>query len=135
MTDSPTIDCPFCSLPLARIVGSNDHALAIVEGFPVSPGHMLIISRRHVSDFFDLTDTELAAMITLLRAMRNRLQEDLAPEEASGHTEFFLLSRTLHGSRPDPSLCVNHSGSGIRGCGPLFHGQRAVWLRRIGLRT
>ena len=35
--------CPFCTLDPTRIIAANDHALAILDGFPISPGHALII--------------------------------------------------------------------------------------------
>ncbi len=43
----PGKDCPFCNLSDDQIVASNDLALAICDNFPVSPGHMLFIPRRH----------------------------------------------------------------------------------------
>ena len=42
------ISCPFCTLSEARIVKSNDHALSIRDGFPISEGHTLIIPKRHI---------------------------------------------------------------------------------------
>ncbi len=50
--------CPFCSLPTERIVHDWPFAFAILDGFPVSPGHTLIIPKRHVSSFFEVTDAE-----------------------------------------------------------------------------
>jgi diadenosine tetraphosphate (Ap4A) HIT family hydrolase len=60
-------------------VESNSHALAVADGFPVAPGHTLIVSRRHVPDLFELTEPELLGMIGLLREMRNRLLETHCP--------------------------------------------------------
>ena len=47
--------CPFCAMPSDRIVESNEHAFVVLDAYPVSPGHSLVISRRHVADIFDLT--------------------------------------------------------------------------------
>lgn len=47
--------CPFCTLPEMRILGSNAHAVWIRDGFPVSPGHSLVIPKRHLASFFDAT--------------------------------------------------------------------------------
>lgn len=44
--------CPFCTLRQERIVLQNDLALVIRDGFPISPGHTLIIPKRHVGSFF-----------------------------------------------------------------------------------
>jgi diadenosine tetraphosphate (Ap4A) HIT family hydrolase len=60
-------------MPEARIVFQSDLAYAVEDAFPVSPGHMLIIPRRHVVDVFDLTVDELAAVHELLRSARRRI--------------------------------------------------------------
>ena len=59
-------NCPFCNLDNARILKANSHALAIFDAFPVSPGHTLILPKRHISSFFDATQEEQAAMFELL---------------------------------------------------------------------
>ncbi len=51
MTD--TKPCPFCSLDESRIVLANTFAIAIFDGFPISPGHTLIIPKRHIASLFD----------------------------------------------------------------------------------
>jgi hypothetical protein len=43
MSDFPENDCPFCRMTAERILASNDHAFAVADAFPLSPGHMLII--------------------------------------------------------------------------------------------
>lgn len=58
--------CPLCTLPAARIVAQNDYALWIYDGFPISPGHSLIIPKRHVCSFFDANPSERAALLELL---------------------------------------------------------------------
>ena len=66
MSDSPTDPCPFCAIPAARVIDSNDLAFAVEDAFPVAPGHTLIVSRRHVESFFDLSPDEAAAVMELL---------------------------------------------------------------------
>ena len=51
MTTAP---CPFCHLGPESIAGSNAAGLIVRDAYPVSPGHTLIIPRRHVGSFFDL---------------------------------------------------------------------------------
>jgi galactose-1-phosphate uridylyltransferase len=58
--------CPFCTLPSARIVNENAHAVWIRDGFPVSPGHSLVIPKRHVSSFFETSAAERDALLSLL---------------------------------------------------------------------
>ena len=47
--------CPFSTPSAARIVLANEFAAVIRDAFPVSPGHTLIIPKRHVGSFFDVS--------------------------------------------------------------------------------
>jgi diadenosine tetraphosphate (Ap4A) HIT family hydrolase len=42
------LDCPFCSIAAERVVFSGDQGQGIWDAFPVNPGHLLLIPRRHV---------------------------------------------------------------------------------------
>jgi diadenosine tetraphosphate (Ap4A) HIT family hydrolase len=56
------VPCPLCSAAEGReLLSANIHAAAIWDAFPVSPGHALIDSRRHVADRFGLSAEEQAA--------------------------------------------------------------------------
>jgi diadenosine tetraphosphate (Ap4A) HIT family hydrolase len=72
--------CPFCTLPPDRIADHNDLALVIRDGFPVSPGHTLVIPKRHVGSFFDLSEEEVQSMMALLKAAKITLNEELSPD-------------------------------------------------------
>ncbi len=70
-------DCIFCYHNLYdRIQDEYDSMLLINDGFPVSPGHSLIIPKRHVPDFFMLTDKEKKDSDRLLKITRNRILKD-----------------------------------------------------------
>lgn len=71
--------CVFCSLPQDRIIDSNDLAMVIRDGFPISPGHTLVIPKRHVGSFFEITAEERTAMFALLDQAASRLKNELAP--------------------------------------------------------
>jgi diadenosine tetraphosphate (Ap4A) HIT family hydrolase len=61
--------CLFCELQTndrLRIVEENELAYAIRDGFPVTLHHTLVIPKRHVVDYFGLTEAELLAMNQLL---------------------------------------------------------------------
>lgn len=75
MNDSSNNNCPFCGGPTARVIDSNDLAFAIEDAYPVSPGHTLIVSRRHAESFFELTEDEVAAIVMLLNRAKARLDE------------------------------------------------------------
>ncbi|MCP5349303.1 MAG: HIT family protein [Gammaproteobacteria bacterium] len=85
MTSTPkTISCPFCALvdrPAERkVLASNEHGFAIRDGFPVSPGHSLIIPRRHMASFFDLSEEERHALLELLAQTKSVLERDYSPD-------------------------------------------------------
>jgi diadenosine tetraphosphate (Ap4A) HIT family hydrolase len=80
MSDSPADLCPFCTIPAARVIDSNDLAFAVEDAFPVSPGHTLIISRRHVGSIFDLAPEEVVAVMELLGRAKARLDKRDHPD-------------------------------------------------------
>ena len=53
--------------------------MAIYDGFPVTPGHTLIVPKRHVSSFFEATRKEQTAMLELLADMRQILLNPSQP--------------------------------------------------------
>jgi ATP adenylyltransferase len=63
--------CPFCAVPEAQVVAANPLAFALFDIAPVTPLHMLILPRRHVADYFDLTGAEKAASEALLAQCRH----------------------------------------------------------------
>ena len=75
MSASSKNECPFCIVPAARVIDSNELAFVIEDAFPVSHGHTLIVARRHVASFFDLNAEEVAAIVALLRHAKARLDE------------------------------------------------------------
>jgi diadenosine tetraphosphate (Ap4A) HIT family hydrolase len=71
--------CPFCSLPPERIVAESTHTLTIRDGYPASPGHTLVIVRRHVESFFDATADEQAAILAAVTEAKLGLDAELHP--------------------------------------------------------
>jgi ATP adenylyltransferase len=60
-------NCVFCQIKTNRVIAENELCFAIRDGYPVSPYHTLIIPKRHVSDFFELYQSEFNAVCALLR--------------------------------------------------------------------
>ena len=77
-------ECPFCGVPPERVMMSDELAVAIADKFPLTPGHALIVPRRHVVSLFEADDAEVAAMLRLARAVRARLAD--APDPPDGFT-------------------------------------------------
>ena len=73
-------NCPFCSLPPERIIDSNELALVIRDGFPVSKGHTLIIPKRHVGSWFDTSADERIALFALLDQVKMILDHEFKPD-------------------------------------------------------
>ena len=67
--------CPFCTLNPMRIIASNVHSLVIMDGFPISPGHALIIPKRHIASLFDATMEEREALFDLLEIVKIETQK------------------------------------------------------------
>jgi diadenosine tetraphosphate (Ap4A) HIT family hydrolase len=73
------MNCPFCTLPESRIVDCNAFGVTIRDAYPVSPGHMLVIPRRHVGSFFEITEAERSGLMELLSNAKIMVQADLVP--------------------------------------------------------
>lgn len=71
--------CPFCQIPPERVVLANDLAFVIRDGYPISPGHTLVIPRRHVGSFFEISEAERTAMLQLLNEAKAGLDTAHAP--------------------------------------------------------
>jgi len=61
------------------VLDENELAVAIGDAFPVSPGHTLVMPRRHVADFFELNTAEVTAVMELLFRLQCRLAEERRP--------------------------------------------------------
>jgi diadenosine tetraphosphate (Ap4A) HIT family hydrolase len=106
--------CVFCQLPRERIVDENEHAVLILDGFPVSPGHSLIVPKRHVGSFFELSAPERQALLGLLDIAHSRLRDSHKPDgfnvgindgaaagQTVSHLHIHLIPRYA-GDQPDP---------------------------------
>ena len=66
-------DCLFCNISHERIVLENDLAYAVRDGYPVTEMHSMIIPKRHIQDYFDLTTDELLACDQLIRSLKEEI--------------------------------------------------------------
>lgn len=73
--------CAFCDefLPKKEALFENELAAAYFDEFPVSKGHMLIITKRHAATFFDITMKEQIAIVDLLNKCRKYLDKEFLP--------------------------------------------------------
>jgi diadenosine tetraphosphate (Ap4A) HIT family hydrolase len=72
--------CSLCAaLERRDLLAANDYAVAFLDAYPVSLGHALIVSRRHVADLFDLSNDEQAALWALLPILKRALDDKPSP--------------------------------------------------------
>ena len=71
-------DCPFCGDP--EIIIENALAFAHYDSYPVSDGHCLIITRRHIAEYFEATDAEKLAMWELVDAVKPIIDREFGPD-------------------------------------------------------
>lgn len=79
--------CPFCGMDPDRVFAANVLAYAVLDMYPVSPGHSLIIPKRHMESIFEATEEERAALYDLLAEARRWLLSNPQPSfEGVGST-------------------------------------------------
>jgi len=106
-------DCELCHP--AQVVAENAAAYARYDSHSLAPGHVIVVPRRHVADFFDMTAQEQAAVLALLNEARRLMQSQHSPDgynigvnvgKAAGqsrmHVHVHLIPRYA-GDVPDPT--------------------------------
>jgi diadenosine tetraphosphate (Ap4A) HIT family hydrolase len=74
-------DCPFCNPDKDReIILESASVFAIYDKFPVSNGHVLIIPKKHVSNYFELSFKEQSACWFVLNSVQKIIQEKFNPD-------------------------------------------------------
>ena len=70
---NPNNPCLFCNSKSSGLAYENDLAYASYDSYPVTPNHCLIIPKRHMSDYFELTNNEIIACNDLIRIVKNEI--------------------------------------------------------------
>ena len=116
-------DCAFCNVG-DRAISENGTVLAIEDLYPVAPGHMLVLPKRHAQDYFSMTEAERVATNELLRVLRNRIMKSdsdvagfnvgwncgAAAGQTVAHAHVHLIPRRVGD--------VKHPAGGVRGVIP-----------------
>jgi diadenosine tetraphosphate (Ap4A) HIT family hydrolase len=71
---------PFLQVPPEQWLASNALAFAVRDGFPVSPGHTLVVPRRLVATWFEASRDERIAIIDLVDEVKRRLDAEHHPD-------------------------------------------------------
>ena len=80
MNEPPTKKCPFCPPKAREILETHPLAVAITDSNPLTRGHSLVIPRRHVASFFELTGDERLAIGELLDRIKAAIDKEHAPD-------------------------------------------------------
>ncbi len=77
---SSITDCPFCVPRKEQMVASTKHFLILKDSYPISPWHLLITPKRHVTSIFHLSSTEWRELYEALNLGGLSAQKALSPE-------------------------------------------------------
>ena len=69
----PNNPCLFCNVKESGVAHENDLAYASYDSYPVSKDHCLIIPKRHIKDYFSLSQNELIACDELIKILKNEI--------------------------------------------------------------
>lgn len=92
-------NCPFCFPPSSRVFYKTQLVVGLWDSYPVSPGHALLVPRRHVPDWFEASEEECRELMEGVQAARAAILEKHQPQgfnlginmgEAAGQTVFHL---------------------------------------------
>ena len=73
MIRDPNNPCLFCNAKESGIAAENQFAYASYDSYPVSDFHCLIIPKRHVKDYFEMSDEEILACNDLIMKIKNEI--------------------------------------------------------------
>ena len=124
MESKPDRPCPFCRMDSRKILAEQGCMFAVTDTSPVTLHHVLIIPRRHCTDYFDLTERELCdARLLVEELKRGIMEKDPRVEgfnigvncgEAAGQTVFHAHIHLIPRRRSD----TPEPRGGVRGVIP-----------------
>ena len=110
----------FTNIDPNKILFKNEYFLIIKDGFPVSPGHLLIITNKVRNNFFELTKEERENLSEVIEIAKGLIEKEFKPDgynigmncgEAAGQTVFHfhchLIPRYI-GDMENPRGGVRH---------------------------
>jgi diadenosine tetraphosphate (Ap4A) HIT family hydrolase len=114
-------DCVFCNLDKEKeLITETATAVAFLDSFPVNPGHTLIVPKRHVADYFELTIHEQRALWLVVNRCKALIQKRFNPDgfnvginvgETAGQSIFHVHIHLIPRYKGD----VENPRGGVRG--------------------
>ncbi|MCX5867228.1 MAG: HIT family protein [Proteobacteria bacterium] len=84
MTRNHGKKCVFCDMVAGKApahrIHEGRHSLAILDIFPFARGHSLVISKRHVVWWHDLSEKETEDLFRTARVVANKIQKAFKPD-------------------------------------------------------
>jgi len=111
----------FLAVPDDKILYRDAYFFIIEDAFPVSPGHLLIISNELRQDYFGLSDNEKLHLPTAIEAAKNLILQRFQPDgfnigmncgEAAGQTVFHFHCHVI----PRYTGDMDNPRGGVRHC-------------------
>ncbi len=72
--------CPFCRADAESVFYEDELVLGLWDAFPVSPGHALLVPRRHAPTWFDATEEEQAALLKAIAKAKEAIERRYSPD-------------------------------------------------------
>jgi len=116
--------CPFCKISADRIIAEDEVCCAVRDHYPVSPGHTLIIPRRHVASFREMTSNEWNSVHRLAADLAKKMQEEDSSVQGfnlginDGRTAGQTIMHAHVHLIPRRAGDVHHPEGGVRGVIP-----------------
>ena len=75
------MDCIFCKIVAGEIpaikVLDDEHVIAFMDINPATPGHVLVIPRRHAENIFEIPESDLAALMSGVKKCASAVRDAL----------------------------------------------------------
>ena len=72
----PNNPCLFCTIKKEDIIEENEFSYATFDSYPVSSHHCLIVPKRHVKDYFELSKDEVTGCDQLIKKIKNQVEKN-----------------------------------------------------------
>ena len=108
--------CELCAR--GEVLFESDFAYACYEANPLSKGHVIVVPKRHVADFFEMSGAEQGSVLALLNRARKLVQEKHKPDgynigvnvgAAAGQSRMHVHVHLIPRYAGEP-----HEGKGVR---------------------
>ncbi|NJE30495.1 HIT family protein [Thermococcus sp. 18S1] len=74
------MECPFCSTRPEVILYEDELIRILIDSYPANRGHLLVVPRRHVESWWELSGEEKVALIRGMELAMEKLRETLKPD-------------------------------------------------------